>query len=128
MYVRGIYYFFKPLIPRKVQVNVRSKIARWKAPLYKNIWPINKNSCSQPHDWKGWPDGKKFALILTHDVELANGQKKCIQLMQLEKKYSFCSSFNFVPQRYSVSKLLIEELKKNSFEVGVYGLYHDGKL
>ncbi|MBC8180033.1 hypothetical protein H8E88_02810 [candidate division KSB1 bacterium] len=128
MYFTKLFYLLKPLIPRKFQIYIRSKIVRWKEQRYKNIWPISKNASPPPVDWDGWPDGKKFALVLTHDVEYAGGQKKCLQLMQLEKKAGFRSSFNFVPERYPVSKPLIEELKKNNFEVGVHGLLHDGKL
>jgi hypothetical protein len=123
-----LFYIFKPLIPRKIQIFLRSKNTQLKHLLYKDIWPINKKSASPPTNWNGWPESKKFALVLTHDVELEKGQKKCMQLMQLEKKYGFRSSFNFVPERYHVSKPLIDELKKNNFEVGVHGLFHDGKL
>jgi len=48
--------------------------------------------------------------------------------MELEKKLGFCSSFNFVPERYNVSESVRNELISNGFEVGVHGLNHDGKL
>jgi hypothetical protein len=38
------------------------------------------------------------------------------------------TSFNFVPERYSVSSQLRHNLNSNGFEVGVHGLYHVGKL
>jgi hypothetical protein len=47
--------------------------------------------------------------------------------MKLEKGLGFYSSFNFVPRRYNVSTELRNELGDNGFEVGVHGLYHDGK-
>ncbi len=128
MYFNRLFYIVKPLIPRKIQIFLRGKNAQWKHLFHKNAWPINENSAPPPDNWKGWPGGKKFALVLTHDVELDDGQKKCLLLMQLEKRYGFQSSFNFVPERYRVSKPLIDELKNNNFEVGVHGLYHDGKL
>ena len=81
-----------------------------------------------PADWKGWPKGKRFAFILTHDVDSIIGYNRCRGLMELEKSIGFRSSFNFVPKRYSVSEALLKELDKNGFEVGVHGLYHDGKL
>ena len=40
----------------------------------------------------------------------------------------FRSSFNFVPERYNVSKRLRNDLTDKGFEVGVHGLIHDGKL
>ena len=45
---------------------------------YLNVWPILKRDGAPPHDWPGWPGRKKFALVLTHDVDTANGQKKAM--------------------------------------------------
>jgi len=67
-------------------------------------------------------------VVLTHDVELQKGHDRCVQLMTLEKSVGFRSSFNFVPERYSVSPWLRKKLVDEGFEVGVHGLNHDGKL
>lgn len=48
--------------------------------------------------------------------------------MALEKELGFRSSFYFVPERYTVSAELRHLLTDNGFEVGVHGLYHDGRL
>ncbi len=85
-------------------------------------------AAEKPETWRDWPQKKRFALVLTHDVETNIGQENCSALMALEKRYNFRSSFNFVPKRYPVSKSLLLKLKSNGFEVGVHGLYHDGKL
>lgn len=95
---------------------------------YSDIWPIDEKACSPPNGWQGWPGGKKFALVITHDVETVYGREKCIYLKDLEKKMGFKSSFNFVPGRYYVSHSLRRDLIDDGFEVGVHGLYHDGKL
>ncbi len=95
----------------------------------KDVWPILKGSEKKPENWIGWPDGKKFALVLTHDVEHDNGYRKVLQLMEVEKELGFVSSFNFVPERdYIVEKSLLGTLKQNEFEYGIHGLKHDGKL
>ena len=47
--------------------------------------------------------------------------------MKLEERLGFRSSFNFVPLRYAVSPSLRKSLVDRGFEVGVHGLYHDGK-
>ena len=96
---------------------------------YTDIWPINEIAGRRPDGWPGWPDGKKFAVVLTHDVEGPLGVSKCRQLMQLEQEFGFRSSFNFIPEGdYAVSAGLREELQRNGFEVGVHDLHHDGKL
>jgi predicted glycosyltransferase len=82
-----------------------------------------------PRDWAGWPGGKKFALVLTHDVEGQEGLAKCRQLMELERRLGYRSSFNFIPEGdYAVGEDLRQELKLNGFEVGVHDLEHDGGL
>jgi hypothetical protein len=96
--------------------------------LHADIWPIDEKASRQPEGWSGWPGKKRFALILTHDVETERGQEKCYKLTKIEEALGFRSSFNFVPERYSVSSELRHYLVSNGFEVGVHGLYHDGKL
>ena len=98
-----IYYIFKPLIPRRLQIALRRKIVLRKRLACANIWPIDEKAGKQPDNWSGWPDGKKFALVLTHDVDTAKGQEKCIALTELEKRLGFRSSFNFVAEKYQLS-------------------------
>jgi glycosyltransferase involved in cell wall biosynthesis len=84
---------------------------------------------SPPENWPGWPEGKKFAFVLTHDVESRAGLRKCRSLMQLEIDLGFRSSFNFVPEGdYRVPAELREELVNGGFEVGIHDLKHDGHL
>jgi hypothetical protein len=82
-----------------------------------------------PENWPGWPKDKRFALVLTHDVESKAGLRKCRSLMQLEMDLGFRSSFNFVPEGdYRVPAELREELAAAGFEVGIHDLKHDGRL
>jgi hypothetical protein len=127
-YITKIFYLLKPVIPRKIQIAMRRVLVNRQRVKYANIWPIDPKSAEKPENWKGWPDNKKFSFVLTHDVETQIGHDRCLALMKIEKELGFRSSFNFVPKRYDVSMDLIKELKNNGFEVGVHGLYHDGKL
>ncbi len=119
MLTRQFYYLLKPLMPRRLQLQRRR---------HAHHWPIDPDAGQAPPGWPGWPEGRQFAVVLTHDVETANGQEKCRPLMALEQQLGFCSSFNFVPERYAVSDALRAHLEQGGFEVGVHGLYHDGKL
>lgn len=123
----NFYYIVKPFIPRRLQLFLRRKVVLRQKMLFGNVWPINSMANKKPEKWIGWPDGKKFVLILTHDVDTERGQSKCYDLMHLEMRLGFRSSFNFVPERYSVLTRLRHELTENGFEIGVHGLYHDGK-
>ncbi len=123
-----IFYILKPIIPRAIQIFLRRILVRRKIGKYKNVWPILESSANKPYNWKGWPEGKQFAFVLTHDVEHQRGHDKCKQLLKVEKSLGFKSSFNFVPERYIVSPELRKYITDNGFEVGVHGLNHDGKL
>ena len=97
--------------------------------LARDTWPIYPGSATPPVGWPGWPDGKKFAFVITHDVERREGLANCPDLMRLDMAAGFRSSFNFVPEGdYQVSKELREQLTQSGFEVGIHDLHHDGKL
>ena len=122
-----IYYKIKPLIPRRVQLALRRFRARVKLRTHADVWPIDEKTAIPPKDWTGWPDGKKFAFVLTHDVDTAKGQERTRQMADCERGLGFTALYNFVPERYKVSKELRNYLTENGFEVGVHGLNHDGK-
>jgi peptidoglycan/xylan/chitin deacetylase (PgdA/CDA1 family) len=128
MKLKEIFYLLKPLIPRSFQIYVRRKMIKKQLIKYKHVWPILSSSEKLPENWSGWPKGKKFAFILTHDVELQGGHDKSLQLAMIEKESGFVSSYNFVPERYNVSPELRQKLVNLGFEVGIHGLNHDGKL
>ena len=108
---------------------VRRVVAARKRKAFQDVWPTDEAITRPPAGWPGWPGGKQFAFVLTHDVEGPAGLAKCRKLMQLESELGFRSSFNFVPEGdYRVSRELREELTRNGFEVGVHDLRHDGKL
>lgn len=123
-----MYYFMKPIFPRRLQLFLRRKMLLRRRESLENIWPIYAEAGKLPENWTRWPGQKQFALVLTHDVETDIGQGKCYKLTSLEKELGFRSSFYFVPERYSVSTDLRQYLTDNGFEIGVHGLFHDGRL
>jgi glycosyltransferase involved in cell wall biosynthesis len=124
-----IYYQLKPFIPRALRAAVRRKIALRLEARVQDVWPIMPGSEQTPPGWQGWPDGKKFALVLTHDVEGPIGLRRCRRLANLESELGFRSCFNFIPAgQYAVPPELREELTSEGFEIGVHDLHHDGRL
>ncbi len=107
---------------------MRKYYVLWKRKKCINIWPIDERAKMPPKDWSGWPEGKYFSLVLTHDVETNKGLEKCMDLIDLELKLGFRSSFYFVPEKYNVPKELRQYLNQYGFEFGVHGLIHDGNL
>jgi glycosyltransferase involved in cell wall biosynthesis len=124
-----IYYQVKPFVPQGLRTAIRRNFAERLRHRVSESWPIMPGSERPPEHWSGWPERKKFALVLTHDVEGQAGVDKCRRLMELELELGVRSSFNFIPEgNYQVPIELREDLVRNGFEVGVHDLKHDGRL
>ncbi len=138
------YYQLKPFIPRVLTRFLRRMYSGFKGREFLLDWPIERRfvqflweilrqaillSGRQELLIKNfWPEGKRFALVLTHDIESADGQKFVPKLVGFEEALGFHSSFNFVADRYRIDKGLMANLRQRGFEIGVHGLKHDGKL
>jgi glycosyltransferase involved in cell wall biosynthesis len=124
-----LYYTIKPIVPWQVRMMVRRWLASRKRIRSAEVWPIMPGSERAPANWRGWPNGKQFALVLTHDIEGQSGLNKCSNLVGIEQQLGFRSSFNLIPEgSYKVTEKLRLELTRNGFEVGLHDLHHDGKL
>ena len=129
MFVNKSYYLLKPIIPWRVRLALRRWRASRRRKALADVWPIDPRSGIALSGWPGWPEGKRFAVVLTHDVEGSKGLSRVEQLMNLELQYGFRSCFNFVPEgEYRVPDRVRELLESAGFEVGVHGLDHEGKL
>ena len=129
MLARNFYYILKPYLPWHVRIALRRIVARRKRTKSGAIWPINEAAGHPPAGWPGWPEGKKFAVVLAHDVEGPDGLARCMELAKLELELGFRSSFNFIPEgQYQVTPELRAWLTDRGFEVGVHDLNHDGHL
>jgi hypothetical protein len=140
--VTALYYRLRPVLPRPVQIAARQVFSHLQARSRFPRWPIE----SSLHDFYAWlldvvaeraqvpvpfiapwPEGYSWALVLTHDVETQQGVENMPPVRELETSYGYRSAWNFVPKRYEVPGSLLEELVSSGSEVGVHGLYHDGR-
>ncbi len=142
--MRKLYYLMKPLLPRTLTRALRQSLQKRHARDFGLGWPIEaryprfqfdvlKNvlelSGQESVEFRSlWPSEKRFALVLTHDVETNDGQQFVRRVADLERSLGFRSSFNFVPEGYRVDMELVNELRQRGFEIGIHGLKHDGKL
>jgi peptidoglycan/xylan/chitin deacetylase (PgdA/CDA1 family) len=142
--LKRIYYNLKPFFPRSFiriirqiyqPLAKRSFSLSW--PVEERyalfLWEVARQTMTLTHRTlfkytPFWPAGNLFAFVLTHDVETGHGQSFVRRVADLEESLGFSSSFNFIPERYSIDQSLVDELKERGFEVGVHGLKHDGKL
>ena len=126
---KRLYYALKPFLPWRLRIFARRMLARKILFTNRKTWPIQGSSSRPPKGWPGWPEGKQFAFVLTHDVEGPDGLAKCRKLAELEMECGFRSSFNLIPEgTYAVPPDLRAWLAENGFEVGVHDLRHDGHL
>lgn len=136
------YYRARPMLGRAVQIWLRRRFARLQARSAFPRWPMETGL----HDFfdlmfailgsiarraiptiAAWPNGYEWALLLSHDVEQADGFAALEPVLELERRHGMRSSWNFVPRRYDVDLDRVADLVKDGFEVGVHGLHHDGR-
>ncbi len=136
------YYRARPAIPRRAQIALRRLASRLqsRAPfpqwpletglhdLYELLFGLLGEIGREPIPWIApWPNGFTWAVVLTHDVETKRGYEHLELLRELEVASGRRSSWNFVPGRYVVDDEMVRRLTDDGFEVGVHGLYHDGR-
>jgi len=136
------YYRVRPLLPRRVQIALRRQFAKVQARTAFPRWPVETAAhdlfdlvlgllhevTTEPVPWLApWPEPYRWALVLTHDVELQQGCDNVALLRDIELAHGFRSQWNFVPRRYDTPDETVSDLREQGFEVGVHGLYHDGR-
>ncbi len=140
---RAYYSFVRPILPASIRPMLRRLLLARQRERHRLGWPIEdryirfqvamlryllaQRGGELPYVTL-WPNGKRFALVLTHDVESASGHDFVRCVMDLEERYGFRSSFNFVAEDYPVDERLLDEVKARGFEIGVHGLRHDDQL
>jgi hypothetical protein len=132
----------RPAIPRRGQIALRRRFStlqsrrpfpRWPIEtalhdLYEALFGIAAAIAGEPVPMIApWPHGHSWALILTHDVETPSGFAHIGRMCEIESRAGYHSSWNFVPTDGHGLHELIDGLKAGGFEVGVHGLYHDGR-
>jgi peptidoglycan/xylan/chitin deacetylase (PgdA/CDA1 family) len=136
------YYRVKPAVPRAQQIRMRRVFSSLQRKAAFPDWPI-EDSLHDFFAWlfavivdvagakvpwiDPWPEGYSWAMVLTHDVETAEGCASIEQLRAIERAHGYRSSWNFVPERYAVDAEILAALRKEGCEIGVHGLRHDGR-
>jgi peptidoglycan/xylan/chitin deacetylase (PgdA/CDA1 family) len=137
------FYRVKRFLPRRVQIQGRRMLIRRQGLPDFPRWPIDTSvsrllrfyayclvlarGASQAEFRWFWPAPYRAAVILTHDVETAEGMSLAVELADLEQTHGFRSSFNFGGW-YTVDRGVVRELTERGFEIGIHGLRHDRTL
>jgi hypothetical protein len=138
------YYAVKPLLPRRVQIAMRRRYAKRQMRTEFPRWPIEpllverrqaelRAELERRGDERmpaiaNWPEGRRFAAILTHDVEGPAGVANVRKVIEIERRHGFVSSWNFVAEWYPIEAGLLDEVRAAGCEVGLHAIKHDCKL
>lgn len=132
-----LYYIFKPIIPRALQIYLRRLTANFilrggyesMDDLYCRVLIDFLKANGKPfHFIWFWPNRMEMASLVTHDIETLSGFRSVLQLADIDDRYHIKSSFKFVPEGYTIDHGIINELKSRNFEIAIHGLNHDGRL
>ena len=83
-----------------------------------NLWPTETGGTAQAD----------YALVLTHDVETAEGMRLIPEIAKIEEDLGFRSSWHLVPYKYKIDRGFVNDLKARGHEIGIHGYNHDGRL
>lgn len=138
------YYRVKPLLPRRLQIAMRRLYAKRQMRTEFPRWPIEpllverrraelrsaleRRGAERMPAIASWPDGKRFAAILTHDVEGPAGVANVRRIIEIERRHGFVSCWNFVAEWYPIEDGLFDHVRAAGCEVGLHGIRHDCRL
>jgi peptidoglycan/xylan/chitin deacetylase (PgdA/CDA1 family) len=139
-----VYYRVKRMLPREFRLGARRLfIRRIRLPAFP-AWPLESGverllrfyalcrlyaaDVEEARFKWFWPERHRAALILTHDVESAEGLRLALDLADLEEERGVRSSFNIVGGDYAIDDGIVNELCGRGFEIGLHGLHHDRSL
>jgi peptidoglycan/xylan/chitin deacetylase (PgdA/CDA1 family) len=75
---------------------------------------------------KTW-NGKKYACLITHDIDTRKGLQRAKHLKKLEEKYDTPSAWYIPSEHYKLDTEKVKDLA-NHGEIGAHDTKHDGKL
>jgi len=138
------YYAVKPWLPRRLQLALRRRYARRQARRVFPAWPVEPLLVDRFHaEMRArlkesgrnripivnfWPGDRRFAAILTHDVEGPAGVRNISRVLDVERRHGMVSSWNFVAEWYPIPTGTFELVRAAGGEIGLHGIKHDGKL
>jgi peptidoglycan/xylan/chitin deacetylase (PgdA/CDA1 family) len=138
------FYALEPYIPLRIKLAVRRLYARRRSTYGFPAWPVEdslvrlqgelfraemeRRGVDRIPFLNFWPDAKRFAFVLTHDVEGPVGLSNIERVLDVERQHGVVSAWYFVAEDYEIPPGTFELIRSAGGEVGLHGLTHDGKL
>lgn len=76
----------------------------------------------------GWPEGRRYAVCLSHDIDTAEGLRAVERIAREEERRGWRSAWNFVGLGYEKPDALLRRLADAGHEIGLHGDTHDNTL
>jgi peptidoglycan/xylan/chitin deacetylase (PgdA/CDA1 family) len=138
------YYRVKRALPRGGQLALRRAYARRQASVAFPAFPaesilvrhrddlireeLRRTGAHRVPIVNYWPDGRRFACIITHDVEGPAGVANIPRTLEVEQRHGFVASYNFVAEDYEVDPEVLALVRSAGGEIGLHGIHHDARL
>lgn len=75
-----------------------------------------------------WPNGKKFAVALSHDVDTKGGFSLMESFAEVEESFGMRATYNVLTNHYRLDENILDRLKGRGHELGWHGYNHDNML
>ena len=79
------------------------------------------------YSWR-WPDGKRCALVLSHDVDTARQESGIELLARVAEDRGIRSTFSFVGKNLASYRSLLRRLRSAGHEIALHDRYHDNQV
>jgi peptidoglycan/xylan/chitin deacetylase (PgdA/CDA1 family) len=131
---KAYYSILRPIVPLPMRRAMQRGVSHRCQRLPDFIWPDLVDLMKA--DAGGWgrfcasihPNGRRTSIVLTHDVESQQGYDFIPEVIALERKYGFRSSWNLVADLYDIRADIVDQIRTAGHEIGIHGDNHDGKL
>jgi len=72
----------------------------------------------------GWPENKRYGVVLTHDVDTEAGCRFAPTVLAVERALGFRSSWNVVGRLFEKNERYVDALHAEGCEIGLHGFDH----
>lgn len=77
---------------------------------------------------KIWPNNKKFAIVISHDVDKKDGIRNADKFLELESRKGLRSTWFLLSNYYHIEKSFLDKIVRNKCEIALHGYNHDNKI
>ncbi len=75
-----------------------------------------------------WPEGKRYCVVLSHDVDTEHGIAFMPRIVDLERSFGLSSSWNIVGDLFAPNRRTLDAVYEQGCEIGLHGHTHNLRL